>query len=217
MENKAAQKKSHKTRAKIIDAYIELMKHKNFDEIAVKAIVEQANITRGTFYLYFSDIYEMVTYMEEMLLSNMPTVTPNIHEKPGMLILPTYEECQDNSWEFEWFEYYELNNAQFNALLGPHGDASFYRKVKKKIQDAVLTRMQQDNMPDDTNRDYFLNLIPDLFLLLAHQWTNNSKAEFLDINSITKIISTIRIGSLYLHHLEFVKSLENNNNQGVQE
>ena len=47
-------KKSYRTRVRIMEAFIDLMADKDFDAITVKSLVEKANITRGTFYLYFS-------------------------------------------------------------------------------------------------------------------------------------------------------------------
>ena len=80
------------------------MKDKDFDTITVKAIVAKADITRGTFYLYFSDIYEMVTCIEKYLLSGIPTVSLSDMKPINILAPITYETCLDNTWEHAWFE-----------------------------------------------------------------------------------------------------------------
>lgn len=191
------QKKSYQTRLKIIDAYMELIRFKDFDTITVKAIAERANITRGTFYLYFTDIYDMIAYIEDTLLSNMPSSPAPVQYMVDKLSFPSYEICQENAWEREWFEYYDQYHVYFNTLLGPHGDSSFHGKIKKLIQNALRIRMQQDGMSNDEFQNYFIELIPNLYLLLAKEWTNNPAQTQLDIDAVIKIVNTIRVGALY--------------------
>lgn len=189
-------KKSYQTRLNIIDAYINLVQFKDFDTITVKAIAEEANITRGTFYLYFADIYELVTYIENTLLTEMPNTPVARQYVVDKLSFPSYEICQDNDFERQWFTYYNKNHKYFNTLLGPHGDASFANKIKRSIQNALKIKMRQDGMHDDHLQKYFIELIPNLYLLLAREWTDAKEAP-LDIEAVIAIISTIRIGSLY--------------------
>lgn len=192
-----ATKKTYQTRLKIMDAYIELMQTKDFDTITVKSIAEKAGVTRGTFYLYFTDIYEMITYIEDTLLDEMPSTITIRQYNVDPLSFPSYEVCQDNEWEREWFNYYKQYHTYFNTLLGPHGDASFKGKIKKLLQSTLKIKMKQDGMPEDDFQKYFMELIPDLFLILANEWTKNTESCSLDIDAVMEIISTIRIGSLY--------------------
>lgn len=49
-----------RTRNLIIDAFLNLIKEKDFDTISVKDITEQATINRATFYRHFPDKYELL-------------------------------------------------------------------------------------------------------------------------------------------------------------
>ena len=47
----------------IVSNLMEMLKHKNLDEITIKDLSEKTNITRQTFYHYFCDIYDAVEYI----------------------------------------------------------------------------------------------------------------------------------------------------------
>lgn len=51
----------------IIDAFLHLLIDKDFDELSVKDIVQQAAISRSTFYLHFADKYELMGEVRRML------------------------------------------------------------------------------------------------------------------------------------------------------
>ncbi len=76
-------KKSFQTKLIIMTAFIELIKKRNIEQITVKAITEKADISRGTFYLYFSDTEDVTNCIENFLLSEMPTAkSVNIRRTP---------------------------------------------------------------------------------------------------------------------------------------
>lgn len=198
-------KKSYRTRVQIMDAFVDLMADKDFDTITVKSVVARANITRGTFYLYFSDIYELVNYMEEMLLEEMPDITPNIRPVRDPRTPPTLAEYKDDSWERTWFEYYGRYSRYFNPLLGPHGDQSFVIKMKKRIQAALAVSMMLDAMPEDRYQGYFVNLLPNVFLFLAREWSCSRDSDDLNLEDVVNMALTIRIGSIYHRYLEMME------------
>lgn len=49
-----------RTHKSILQAMIELLKVKNFDQITVKDICEQAQISRSGFYLHYLDKFDLV-------------------------------------------------------------------------------------------------------------------------------------------------------------
>lgn len=63
--------KSEQTKQNIIDTYLKLIPSKCWDKITVKELCAQANITRGTFYQYYSDIYDLMEQIENTLLDDV--------------------------------------------------------------------------------------------------------------------------------------------------
>ncbi len=50
------------------------MKEKNIREITVKELVEEVDINRSTFYLHYTDIYNMMSTIEEELMEDFRQV-----------------------------------------------------------------------------------------------------------------------------------------------
>lgn len=67
--------------------------------------------------------------------------------------------------------------------------------------------MRQDGLANDEFQNYFIELIPNLYLLLAKEWTSEPKEDNLDINAVIEIVSTIRIGGLYRDTLSARKNI----------
>ncbi len=75
-----------KTREAIDKAYYKLL-FKRKEKITVQAILEEANISRGTFYKYYSDIPELAEHVENMVISKVKGILTsycmdNIIENP---------------------------------------------------------------------------------------------------------------------------------------
>lgn len=56
-----------RTKALLIRSISALMKQKNIKDITVKELCEYADINRGTFYLHYKDIYDMLDSIEQEL------------------------------------------------------------------------------------------------------------------------------------------------------
>ncbi|MGG4471523.1 TetR/AcrR family transcriptional regulator [Paenibacillus alvei] len=59
-----------RTRQSIIDSFYKLAKHKNFEEISIADITEEAKINRSTFYYHFMDKYDLVDAIQKEVITN---------------------------------------------------------------------------------------------------------------------------------------------------
>lgn len=199
VDEKLLNSRSFATMLKIFHALIELIKTKNIETITVKAITAKANISRGTFYLYFFDIDQVIQFIENFLLGEMPLMSHfyDFSSPKSFPSFPTLEECTNNAWEEAWFTYFKEYEEPLNALLGPHGDGSFYSKLKKCLMKELNQSMQFDGFPNDIMSKYFQSIYADAFLILATEWTQKKYNDNLDARSLSAIAATIRIGSQY--------------------
>ncbi|MCM8709915.1 TetR/AcrR family transcriptional regulator [Clostridium sp. SYSU_GA19001] len=198
-------KKSAQTQARIISSYLSLMQEKHFEKITVKEVVDKANITRGTFYLYFNDIYEMQQYIEDELLAHFNSFCLDVQEPSCAL------QCNLTDWGFSlnppaalmrWFEYCKQHGEAIKALLGSYGDPYFVIKLRNQMRVFVNQLMDKDNMPHDQLREYYLETFVELNFLLARQWLNESSESSLTIERMTTILNTIRVGANTLSYFE---------------
>ena len=61
-------RKSQQTRQRIMDGYLDMMREKRWDKTTVRELCGKLHISRGTFYQYYTDIYDLVEQAEDQLL-----------------------------------------------------------------------------------------------------------------------------------------------------
>lgn len=71
MNGKAEYKSAIRSRKMIRHAFIELVLEKDFEKITVKNIVEKAEISRGTFYAHYADIFAVIEEIENEIMGKM--------------------------------------------------------------------------------------------------------------------------------------------------
>ena len=76
-EEKWVDPRVKRTRKLILDAFIELMREKSFEDITIQDIAERATVNRVTFYAHFTDKYALLEYtmrigFRERLRSQLP-------------------------------------------------------------------------------------------------------------------------------------------------
>ncbi len=112
-----------RTRAKLIDAFWKLCNDKNINQISVGELARLAGYNRSTFYEYFSDIPDLVSQVENELLEN---IRQNLTENAPRIM------NNDMNGNSEFFHtLYQMLNEPIYCLLGPHGDPSFFSRIKE--------------------------------------------------------------------------------------
>lgn len=99
---------------KIRQALYSLLRYKNFDNITVKDICEQANLHRSSFYTHYTDINDLLIRTEQYLSKGIT----NILQYKDNFLLSNFEEM---------FEYIKQNKIFYKAYLR-YGIESFVEK-----------------------------------------------------------------------------------------
>lgn len=69
------QDKKNLTRTKITTVFINLVHQKGFTNTTISDITQQAGLSRGTFYVYFLDKYDLLEKVENNLLKHIETLS----------------------------------------------------------------------------------------------------------------------------------------------
>ena len=72
---KDTNKKIEKTRANILEAVLLLLQHKEINEISIRELTETAHIHRNTFYIHYTDIYDILAEVEENMCRKVKEMT----------------------------------------------------------------------------------------------------------------------------------------------
>ena len=146
MAEKKTDRRVRKTKNQLRAGLAKLMQEKRIKEITVKELVETVDINRSTFYLHYSDIFQMLESIEGELQDDIMKV---IEEHP---ISPFTE----NSFPFieEIFVILWENRDICAALLGPNGDMSFLLRIEQIISDHSLSVLKATFPEDIDNLKY---------------------------------------------------------------
>lgn len=110
------------------------MQQKNIKEITVKELVDEIDINRSTFYLHYTDIYQMLQSIEGELMEDILEAIKEHPLDPGM-------KEEGYSFAIQLFRILAANKDICAALMGPNGDMAFVEKIEKLVEDAVLPEL----------------------------------------------------------------------------
>ena len=124
-----------KTRSQLRHGLAELLKEKSIKEIKVKELVEKVDINRSTFYLHYTDIYDMMEKIENELIGEIEEL---VHTYP---VSPFNED----SFPFieDIFSILAENRDICTALLGPNGDISFLHRIEYLLAEHSLNALKE--------------------------------------------------------------------------
>ncbi|WP_124067121.1 TetR/AcrR family transcriptional regulator [Clostridium sp. E02] len=155
-----------KTRRLIRDAFVELLDIKGFSGITISNIADRAMINRSTFYLHYTDKYDLLQQtMEEAMQNILQLVAPETHIIDGKL-------------EYDSF----IQNIS-SILKAVERDAMLYKiilndkemsGITKKFENALIEKLG-NCFPDHIliSRDLFLEMITSLYMSAIKWWLNN--------------------------------------------
>ncbi|MBX8992751.1 MULTISPECIES: TetR/AcrR family transcriptional regulator [Staphylococcus] len=174
------QRKTNSTRRHIKEAIVRLLKNYRFDALTINQIIEDAEITRSTFYRYYEDKYDLLEEIENEVIEkineqreNLLTSVEDIGSIDEQSILSLFNSLQD---------YAEI----IQILLSEHGDSSFEMKLRNEIGKRV--KMMESHLSISPVRKAFMLDIQLSILIRTFQfWTDNQTEN----EEIAKIVRDI--------------------------
>ncbi|MCY1568739.1 TetR/AcrR family transcriptional regulator [Staphylococcus pettenkoferi] len=159
-------RKTNSTRRHIKEALVRLLKNDRFDALTINQIIEEAEITRSTFYRYYEDKYGLLEEIENEVIKkineqreNFLTSLEDIGAIDEQSILSLFNSLQD---------YAEI----IQILLSEHGDSSFEMKLRNEISKRV--KMMESHISISPLRKAFMLDIQLSILIRTFQfWTDN--------------------------------------------
>ena len=83
-----------RTRRQLREALTELLKTKSVQDITVCELADKVEISRGTFYLHYKNVFDMLETIEQEMLDELAAAikdTPiGTRERPFAMLLPCY-------------------------------------------------------------------------------------------------------------------------------
>ena len=152
------------TRRNLVDAFWSLYCEKRIEKITVKEIAQKAGYNRGTFYEYFTDVYDVLEQIEESLV-------PTVHELPPISI-----PNANMGMPLDMFmAIYEQNSKYYSVLLGEKGDPAFASKLKNSTKPIIKQAFLDKYDIDPIEFDFILEFILSAMIGIMSYWFMKDK------------------------------------------
>ena len=116
-----------RTKKLLLQGLAQLMQQKQVKDITVRELSDLVDINRGTFYLYYRDIFDMVEQVEKELLEKFDGIIEKIKD--------TNAADQKQSFLNEMFSFIMENKEMCKVLLGKNGDIVFLQRLKNIVHE----------------------------------------------------------------------------------
>lgn len=169
------------TKERIKDAFYELYALKKIERISIKEITEKAKLNRGTFYVYYKDIYDLLEKSEDELIEEL------VEKVKGVATMILRDE--DIFSFLPPLSFYERNGKYLRVLLGNNGDPHFIYKIKTIVKRTMMELFRQEHIPLIRNMDYVMEYIASAQIGMISYWIQNDMA--LSIEEIGNLMKQI--------------------------
>lgn len=158
---KKQQDTTNETKNSFIVSFCKLYMKKPIEKISIRELTDTAGYNRTTFYNYFSDIYDVLDYIEN---SSIRYVKKNIiidmkKENPSKQFINTFLNIYEN-WE-----------SYIKVLLSNQNSAHFTDRLKKELFNSCMDAF---NLPKNNIRaEYILDFYLSAIISVISRWIRN--------------------------------------------
>ncbi len=144
---KKEDRRVRRTKKLLTQALTSLLEQKQINEITVKELTELADINRGTFYLYYRDVYDMLDRIENELFAAFDELVEP--EQIGNGTLAPGDALTDV------FEFVQENQEMCRVLLSANGDMNFLHRLNNVVREKSrrvwmnFPQQKQEGIPEN--------------------------------------------------------------------
>ena len=188
MEEKVVDRRVRKTKRQLRLALMKLMAEKSVKDISVRELAAIADINRGTFYIHYKDVYDLLSSLEDELADGLVVVCRRHNAKDS--------EGKTYPYLMELYQYIEQNSDLCHVLLGKNGDIAFTDRICHILRDEFLYDFLAYYYPNDpVMLDYFCSFIVSGNMSLALTWIDGGMKQ-------TAEEMAVLAGEIIMHGIE---------------
>lgn len=110
-----------RTKRSLRMALTKLLAQKDIKDITVKEVTELADVNRGTFYLHYTDIYDLNKQIQDSIIKEFDEILSHFSPEPGVF----------NNVIAEAFKFIADNSDMCILLTGKNSDSAFLNNLKE--------------------------------------------------------------------------------------
>jgi AcrR family transcriptional regulator len=206
-----------RTKRMIRNALSELIEEKGYNNISITDLTARADINRGTFYLHYTDKYDLVDQVENEVIAEVfaevkSAGTIDVQSAEFISNLDTTDAIMP--FMIKIFKYLKENSKFVKAILGPKGDPEFQLKLKNLIETSLFERNPIkifDEKAMQIPREYFLSYVFSAHLGVIQQWLSSgmdkSPEEMTQILSKMFLLGPFKVSGIKQAAVKDIKTL----------
>ena len=171
--NETPQKKEdrrvRRTKKLLTQALTQLLQEKQINEITVKELTDLADMNRGTFYLYYKDVFDMLEKIEDGLFEALDEIV-SLHEHDDV-------SHQTTPILLDLFHFIEENQEMCRVLLSPHGDMNFLHRLNQVVREKCLQMWPNEEDKKDATFEYHYSFVVYGCVGVFRAWLNGNCQE----------------------------------------
>ncbi|WP_019910949.1 TetR/AcrR family transcriptional regulator [Paenibacillus sp. HW567] len=156
-----------KTKEAIFQSFMSLIAKKNFEDITINEIAEQANINRGTVYFHYQDKYDLLNKCIEENLNNIVSVTTTT-DADG----ETIDLIQSSFLPV--IQYFEKNHSFYASMLSNKGIPVFRDRMLELITTHIKIHINMDGDNQNYSKEFITQFMASAFVGVIEWWILNN-------------------------------------------
>lgn len=127
---------AEETKRKLKDSFLALYKSHPISKISIKRIADGAGLSRGTFYYYYRDIYNLLTEIEDELVGGLDSTVRDQNILDNMASGSSEKKLETAvNWYINTLDFLAQNRMDFLTLYNGSDRNSFIDKMKKNSRE----------------------------------------------------------------------------------
>ena len=199
-------KRSKNTKLLLKHTYAKMLETRRYDEIRIKDLTGLADVSRNTFYVYYSSIYEMIDEIEKKIISDISdfNITELSHEFISAYEAKFNESLKtlphENLFTFtiQVIDYFHNDPEYMNSvILSENTDPYFQKKLIRCITQKILNYLLvSENLPDDDITTHIAANVAGTYIEPVIDWCLKPESERVSLKDLIIMINFTKLGGL---------------------
>lgn len=190
------EKMNYETKQAIKKALLKEMEEVGFQRVTVKNLALTAKINRGTFYLHYTDKFEVMEDLQNELLNELQRYFEKVQPEEAFQIIKTEQLYKPF---VAICQFIKKRAPALRIILSEQGSPAFSKKIKILFSNTIFKKLQlmQAEAMDPILRQYLQAFITSAVLGVIQEWLENGDED----------LNAEEMASIHFRILRFISSL----------
>ena len=168
-----------KTDKKIKTAFIKLLGNNKFEQITVSGICKEAKVNRATFYLHYTDKYDLLERLENETILDITQLKNNIVKQFSLGTFPFFDNKLMIQILTDFYKGIDKNAVFIRNILSVNGNLNFQYQLQKYATKLIIENLgsMSEKIAVQIPINYLAAMVAEMQLGILKEWLNNNQKE----------------------------------------